>query len=68
MYVSLKWLFFSPTLDQCVPNPCNNNGACNVTNGKVTCSCEDPFTGDRCEKGIKYVLNLYFSMSLLKAI
>ena len=42
-------LLFS--LDQCQPNPCHNNGTCSGKDGKVICSCRDPFTGERCEKG-----------------
>lgn len=38
----------TPT-DPCSPNPCRNNGICNVLNGQATCQCTSSYTGNRCE-------------------
>jgi Notch-like protein len=33
----------------CNPNPCQNNGFCNVIANALTCFCVGPFTGTLCE-------------------
>lgn len=39
---------------KCDPNPCLNNGECEVKgNGNYKCDCPRPFKGRRCEKGPK---------------
>uniref|UniRef100_A0A8C4NXA2 trypsin n=1 Tax=Dicentrarchus labrax TaxID=13489 RepID=A0A8C4NXA2_DICLA len=39
---------------QCNPNPCLNNGECELKNkGKFKCDCPKPFKGRKCEKGPK---------------
>ena len=43
-----RMLYPSVTVDQCVPNPCLNDGVC--TEG--TCNCDGTgFTGEFCEIG-----------------
>ncbi|KAJ8248414.1 hypothetical protein GJAV_G00241780 [Gymnothorax javanicus] len=49
----VDWLFdLQDTLeDQCDPNPCRNDGVCEVKeNGKFKCDCPKPFKGRRCQR------------------
>ncbi|XP_019738875.1 hyaluronan-binding protein 2-like [Hippocampus comes] len=43
-------LTFRKEPELCDPNPCFHNGQCNVLSDKVTCSCREPFMGDKCQK------------------
>ncbi|KAJ8418222.1 hypothetical protein AAFF_G00139310 [Aldrovandia affinis] len=36
--------------DKCDPNPCFNNGVCEVKKNKFKCDCPRPFKGKRCQK------------------
>ena len=43
-------------IDECLSNPCANNGSCeNVRNGFI-CDCLDGFSGSRCQVEINYYL------------
>ena len=33
----------------CNPNPCNNNGVCNIDNDTFNCDCIDGYTGATCD-------------------
>ncbi len=35
----------------CTPNPCQNNGICNINNNQLTCTCDPNYTGLQCEQG-----------------
>ncbi|KAI1894346.1 hypothetical protein AGOR_G00114870 [Albula goreensis] len=39
--------------DECNPNPCLNNGVCEIKKGKIKCDCPRPFKGKRCQKAHK---------------
>jgi hypothetical protein len=39
-------------MDPCNPNPCENGGACMVSNGGYSCSCPSGFEGVRCEVNV----------------
>ena len=41
----------------CGPNPCLNDGKCEVVNKTAFCSCKDSWTGDRCEKDVNECTN-----------
>ena len=51
IYVVIMNIFFS---DVCKPNPCKNKGTCQRDTGKPVCICEDRYTGDKCQTGIKF--------------
>ena len=36
-------------IDNCDPNPCQNDGNCTDGINSFTCDCEDGFSGDICE-------------------
>ena len=36
-------------VNDCVPNPCQNNGVCTDGVNTVTCQCQPGFTGTNCE-------------------
>ena len=38
-----------PDGDECQPNPCLNGGTCTDGCATYSCSCPDPFTGNRCQ-------------------
>ncbi|XP_052533625.1 hyaluronan-binding protein 2 isoform X2 [Tympanuchus pallidicinctus] len=49
------WIGLSPhhrriQQDLCSPNPCKNNGRCEMRGSNFTCLCSRPYTGDTCEK------------------
>ena len=46
--------------DVCKPNPCKNKGTCQRDTGKPVCLCEDGYTGDKCQTGMK-VFNISFT-------
>lgn len=46
------WLFFSPldsATNDCLPNPCLNDGICTDGDGSFSCQCVQGFMGDTCE-------------------
>ena len=38
--------------DPCDPDPCQNNGTCEVVSGNATCICPPEYTGPTCEGNI----------------
>ena len=57
---SLKY-FFSD-IDNCSPNPCQNNGICTDGVNSYTCDCSGTgFTGDICEQGNCWYNTILFS-------
>ncbi|XP_036402545.1 hyaluronan-binding protein 2-like [Megalops cyprinoides] len=48
------WLFdLQETKKTCDPNPCLNNGVCEIKKDKFECDCPKPFKGKRCQKAHK---------------
>ena len=41
--------FFSENIDECLSNPCQNDGTCNEGTNSYTCACVAGFSGDHCE-------------------
>lgn len=39
-------------IDECLSNPCLNEGVCEDLTGGYTCTCAVGFSGDRCEINI----------------
>ena len=39
-------------MNECMPNPCKNGGACTDGLNSYTCECASGFTGDNCETNI----------------
>jgi len=48
---------FTPAIDDCDPNPCENNGTCIDGINSFICDCVDGFTGDTCEIDIDECLS-----------
>ncbi|KAG7492519.1 hypothetical protein MATL_G00014830 [Megalops atlanticus] len=49
------WLYeFLESEDVCDPNPCLNNGECEVKGDSFKCTCPEPYTGKRCQKVRNY--------------
>ena len=38
-------------INECVANPCQNNGTCYNTMGSFTCTCTAGYDGDTCQNG-----------------
>ena len=55
MYV-LFFITFTGPVDLCKSNPCLNGGTCMKGEMKYTCSCNNYFTGHKCES--KYGINI----------
>ena len=43
------WLIFYQDIDDCIENPCNNNGSCVDGIASYNCVCPPGFTGADCE-------------------
>ena len=48
----LKLYFHISVVDNCDPNPCQNDGNCTDGVNSFTCDCVDGFSGDNCEVDI----------------
>lgn len=52
-------IFFSlsnfQVIDPCDSNPCKNDGTCDSSDGQISCSCQDGFTGHYCESSKKFI-------------
>jgi len=48
---ALGRIFFA---DECLSNPCRNNGTCILGNSQFICNCLGGYTGDMCETKGKY--------------
>ena len=50
MYKGLSnTIFFDPDIDDCSPNPCQNNGVCNDTGANsFKCQCAGGYSGNTC--------------------
>ncbi|XP_030629118.1 hyaluronan-binding protein 2 [Chanos chanos] len=49
-YHSIDWLFdLIDETNECEPNPCLNNGVCEIEDGHYRCLCPKPYTGRKCQ-------------------
>lgn len=49
--IEMDWTLFVSDIDECVSQPCQNNGTCiDLING-YTCTCTDGFSGINCTNG-----------------
>lgn len=56
-----EYLIVKPTdIDDCLPNPCQNNGTCTDLVNNYKCYCVTGFDGTNCEKSKKIHMFLYF--------
>ena len=46
----VKNLFISE-IEECMSQPCRNNGSCREAVNGYTCACESGYSGTNCEKG-----------------
>lgn len=51
-------------LDLCTVNPCNNGGSCEIDGDSFKCTCQTPYKGRTCEKGIKYLKTQNFKLKI----
>ena len=49
---AMQIINLSLILDPCMPNPCENNGNCQVSQetNEFTCNCMPGYSGDLCER------------------
>ena len=70
-----KNISFSPDVDICSSNPCENDGICNVNHStNYLCSCKSGYFGTHCESKFKFPYfrlknyRLYFLITLCKVL
>jgi hypothetical protein len=64
---NLHWIYicFLPDINDCMPNPCQNNGVCSDRINNYTCQCAAGYDGNNCEysklKQLQFQIILYTS-------
>lgn len=47
-------------IDDCLPNPCQNNGTCTDFVNEFQCTCVAGFNGTNCESSKNFIFLLFF--------
>ena len=54
---------FKYSVNQCVNNPCLNNGTCQQTKDGFNCICPLYYYGSNCQTCAKFIMNLNFNLN-----
>ena len=52
-------VIFIPDIDECANLPCKNGGTCTDQLNSYVCTCGTGYTGNDCETGKSYLLNIH---------